>query len=100
MRPSRDTTTERSATPIYDALYSEWRRFFRALPGDRSGEEDLRFRGFSAGSRYPGAGSTPPAHTGYTPPSFWFVAEPPRPDGNGNRDRQPPALPPARRRES
>jgi hypothetical protein len=32
-----------SATPIYDALYAEYRRLFRALPGDRSGEEELRF---------------------------------------------------------
>ncbi|MCQ4041705.1 hypothetical protein ACFOSC_32790 [Streptantibioticus rubrisoli] len=32
-----------SATPIYDALYSEYRRMFRALPGDRTGEEELQF---------------------------------------------------------
>ncbi len=38
-----------SATPIYDALYSEYRRSFRALPGDRSGEENLRFPAFGAG---------------------------------------------------
>lgn len=37
-----------SGTPIYDALYSEYRRLFRSLPGDRSGEEQLRFSGFSA----------------------------------------------------
>jgi hypothetical protein len=36
-----------SATPIYDALYSEFRRLFRALPGDRTGEDDLYFTGFS-----------------------------------------------------
>ncbi|MDI3388842.1 hypothetical protein QIS99_21985 [Streptomyces sp. B-S-A8] len=95
MRPARDTGTDRSATPIYDALYSEWRRSFRALPGDRSGEEDLRFRGFAAGSGYPGGGS---AHTGYTPPGFWFAEPPQRPAGD--RDRPRPALPPARRRES
>ncbi|MFI8964152.1 hypothetical protein ACIGO8_18785 [Streptomyces sp. NPDC053493] len=35
-----------SATPIYDALYSEFRRSFRTLPGDRSGEEELGFRAF------------------------------------------------------
>ncbi|MFC1408373.1 hypothetical protein ACEZCY_03635 [Streptacidiphilus sp. N1-12] len=40
-----------SATPIYDTLYSEFRRLFRALPGDHSGEEDLRFTGF--GPYYP-----------------------------------------------
>ncbi|MDT0310394.1 hypothetical protein RM780_26100 [Streptomyces sp. DSM 44917] len=36
-----------SATPIYDSLCAEYRRLFRALPGDRSGEEELRFVGFS-----------------------------------------------------
>jgi hypothetical protein len=35
-----------SDTPIYDALYSEYRRLFRALPGDRTGEEELRFEAF------------------------------------------------------
>ncbi|MGW7296177.1 hypothetical protein ACWGIB_27790 [Streptomyces xiamenensis] len=35
-----------SETPIFDSLYDEYRRLFRALPGDRSGEEDLRFEGF------------------------------------------------------
>ena len=35
-----------SSTPIYDALYAEFRRLFRALPGDRSDEEELRFTGF------------------------------------------------------
>ncbi|MFF3494330.1 hypothetical protein ACFYWS_23600 [Streptomyces sp. NPDC002795] len=35
-----------SVTPIYDALFAEWRRSFRTLPGDRSGEDDLGFRGF------------------------------------------------------
>jgi hypothetical protein len=39
----RELPTE---TPIYDVLYSEFRRLFRALPGDRSGEEELRFTGF------------------------------------------------------
>ncbi|CAL9563855.1 hypothetical protein SUDANB6_04717 [Streptomyces sp. enrichment culture] len=35
-----------SATPIYDALYAEYVRSFRALPGDRSGEEELGFTAF------------------------------------------------------
>ncbi len=35
-----------SATPIYDSLCAEYRRLLRALPGDRSGEEELRFAGF------------------------------------------------------
>ncbi|WP_371651754.1 MULTISPECIES: hypothetical protein [unclassified Streptomyces] len=48
MRPAQDLSGGHSATPIYDALYSEYRRSFRALPGDRSGEDDLGFRGFAA----------------------------------------------------
>ncbi|MFJ3906745.1 hypothetical protein [Streptomyces sp. NPDC090025] len=47
MRPAQDGAAGLSATPIYDALYSEYRRSFRTLPGDRSGEEDLDFRGFA-----------------------------------------------------
>ncbi|WP_432145531.1 hypothetical protein [Streptomyces sp. bgisy084] len=46
MRPSRDhgtthTADHDSATPIYDALYAEWRRSFRALPGDRTDEPEI-----------------------------------------------------------
>ncbi|AVH61548.1 hypothetical protein C4B68_31720 [Streptomyces dengpaensis] len=37
-----------SATPIYDALYAEWLRSFKALPGDRHGEEDLGFTAFGS----------------------------------------------------
>ncbi|MFU9038979.1 MULTISPECIES: hypothetical protein [Streptomyces] len=45
MRPSRELGTTRptdrgSATPIYDALYAEYRRSFRALPGDRTDEPE------------------------------------------------------------
>ncbi|GAA2775522.1 hypothetical protein [Kitasatospora cinereorecta] len=47
MRPSYDAEHPSSATPIYDALYSEYRRLFRALPGDRTGEEHMRFTGFA-----------------------------------------------------
>ncbi|MFV5993566.1 hypothetical protein ACNPQM_14220 [Streptomyces sp. NPDC056231] len=49
MRPSREPSGGQSPTPIYDALYSEYRRSFRALPGDRSGEEDLAFMAFGTG---------------------------------------------------
>ncbi|WP_306823427.1 hypothetical protein [Streptomyces sp. JJ66] len=51
MRPPHEPVAERlgrSATPIFDALYAEYRRLFRALPGDRTGEEELRFTGFGA----------------------------------------------------
>ncbi|MBB1258021.1 hypothetical protein [Streptomyces alkaliterrae] len=64
MRPAhevgRHELPERSATPIYDALYAEYRRLFRTLPFDRSGEEPLRFEGF--GSLYP---SPSAASTGF-----------------------------------
>ncbi|MEV6975360.1 hypothetical protein [Kitasatospora sp. NPDC093806] len=53
MRPSYDAEHPHSATPIYDELYSEYRRLFRALPGDRSGEEDLKFAGFAVRDGYP-----------------------------------------------
>ena len=46
MRPPRLPAAETSATPIYDSLYAEYSRLFRALPGDRSGEEALAFEGF------------------------------------------------------
>ncbi|WP_420705526.1 hypothetical protein [Streptomyces sp. NRRL F-5126] len=46
MRPAQDLVDGYSTTPIYDALYSEYLRSFRALPGDRSGEEDLGFTAF------------------------------------------------------
>ncbi|GHC79616.1 hypothetical protein [Streptomyces flavofungini] len=46
MRTAQDMSGAHSATPIYDALYSEYMRAFRALPGDRIGEEELRFNAF------------------------------------------------------
>ncbi|MGW1886371.1 hypothetical protein [Streptomyces sp. NPDC001970] len=53
-----------SATPIYDALCSEYRTAFRTLPGDRSGEEDLGFKGF--GLRLHGGRSGYGGHTGFS----------------------------------
>ncbi|WP_405611344.1 hypothetical protein [Streptomyces sp. NBC_00076] len=48
--PSARSTQDRlggpSATPIYDALYAEYVKSFRSLPGDRSGEEELGFTAF------------------------------------------------------
>ncbi|MEW2415597.1 hypothetical protein AB0953_18015 [Streptomyces sp. NPDC046866] len=55
MRPVRDRdgmAAPASHTPIYDTLYSEYLRAFRALPGDRTGEEDLAFTAFSYGGTY------------------------------------------------
>ncbi|WP_309053049.1 hypothetical protein [Streptomyces sp.] len=68
MRPAHDGAAGPSATPIFDALYSEYRRSFRTLPGDRSGEEELRFRAFgtvtSTGLYGQGYGYTQGARTG------------------------------------
>ncbi|MEU4117851.1 hypothetical protein AB0F71_25570 [Kitasatospora sp. NPDC028055] len=60
MRPSYDAEHPHSTTPIYDELYSEYRRLFRALPGDRSGEEDLRFTGFAIRDGHPLLGEQRP----------------------------------------
>ncbi|WP_432138556.1 MULTISPECIES: hypothetical protein [unclassified Streptomyces] len=45
-RPAQDPFGSPSATPIYDALYAEYVKSFRSLPGDRSGEEELGFSAF------------------------------------------------------
>jgi hypothetical protein len=78
MRPPRETA-EWSATPIYDELYSEYRRLFRALPGDRTGEEHLGFVGFrNMGEQQPQARALPRQQY-------------------GRHRGLPPALPPCRR---
>ncbi|MFJ3203363.1 hypothetical protein [Streptomyces sp. NPDC086989] len=67
MRPARDRESAPAAvshTPIYDTLYSEYLRAFRALPGDRTGEEDLGFTAFSYGSSYTGGGAVYGSGTG------------------------------------
>ncbi|PBC77120.1 hypothetical protein BX265_1859 [Streptomyces sp. TLI_235] len=55
MRPSYDADLPVSPTPIYDSLYSEYRRLFRALPGDRTDEEQLRFKGFGGSGGFGGS---------------------------------------------
>ncbi|MFJ4692668.1 hypothetical protein [Streptomyces sp. NPDC088766] len=45
-RPAQDSQGGPSATPIYDALYAEYVKSFRSLPGDRSGEDELGFTAF------------------------------------------------------
>ncbi|RLU92046.1 hypothetical protein CTZ27_19460 [Streptomyces griseocarneus] len=82
MRPPRDAAPQShpvSVTPIYDALYAEYRRSFRALPFDRTGEEELRFVGFGhqlvghghghhqyGGYGYTSQGAAYHGHSGYT----------------------------------
>ncbi|MFC5637759.1 hypothetical protein [Streptomyces bullii] len=112
-RPAQDSQGGPSATPIYDALYAEYVESFRALPGDRSGEEKLGFTAFgniphSTGS-YGGHGSgtyggsysaySAGAHsarhsTGHQPQ--WQRVGTIGPQGTGTH-HVPPALPPARR---
>lgn len=69
MRPAYDADRPVSPTPIYDALYSEYRRLFRALPGDRTDEDQLRFAGFSSFAPYSGfaspSGAAYPQHQAF-----------------------------------
>ncbi|WP_190129397.1 hypothetical protein [Streptomyces mashuensis] len=106
MRPPRDASAEShtaSVTPIYDALCSEYRRSFRALPGDRSGEEDLRFKSFGQlGGGPAGAGQLPgpPVPPPYpAQPGGYGTGWDPGPYARprGPLPALPPALPPGRR---
>ncbi|MFD4688563.1 hypothetical protein, partial [Streptomyces sp. NPDC058461] len=58
-RPAQDSHGGPSATPIYDALYAEYVKSFRSLPGDRSGEDELGFTAF---------GNIPHGGGSYVPP--------------------------------
>ncbi|MFI1971133.1 hypothetical protein [Streptomyces cinnamoneus] len=96
MRPSRDVSTDShvSVTPIYDSLCSEYRRSFRALPFDRSGEEELKFKSFApqpGGYGYANQLSGPSAYQGQS--TYNAVWE----SYYGNRRGQLPALPPGQR---
>ncbi|MEU5217941.1 hypothetical protein AB0G79_17325 [Streptomyces sp. NPDC020807] len=74
MRPAQDVTAGQSATPIFDALYAEYSRSFRTLPGDRSGEEEVPFRAFgttaSTGLYGSGTGSGNGIGGGYAAPPY------------------------------
>ncbi|MFD6420293.1 hypothetical protein [Streptomyces sp. NPDC060194] len=84
-----------SATPIYDALYAEWQRSFRTLPGDRHGEEpaDPVFGGGRDGYGARAGYGERQQETAY-PYTPWSG------DGRvyGGGDRLPAALPPGPRR--
>ena len=90
-----------SATPIYDALYAEYVRSFRACPGDRSGEEELVFTGFShsygtrPGTPQHGTGHLAAQH-GHTAPAATVWQHVAR---HARGTRHVPALPPPPRRE-
>ncbi|MEW1698732.1 hypothetical protein [Streptomyces sp. NPDC091278] len=76
MRPARDDAPGGSPTPIYDALYSEYRRSFRTLPGDHSNEEELRFRAFGTQVSTGLYGTGQPYHRYAAHPPAWS-AQPP-----------------------
>jgi hypothetical protein len=83
MRPSHEASVpEFPLTPIYDAMYAEYSRLFRTLPGDRTGEEDLHFKGFGLDTVH---------GTGSFSSDEWPRAVLP------HRTRTPAALPPGRR---
>lgn len=68
-RSAQDPPGAPSATPIYDALYAEWVRCFRALPGDRHGEEELGFTAFGSlahGSSAYGGSSYTSSYSSYS----------------------------------
>ncbi|MCX3059688.1 hypothetical protein [Streptomyces beihaiensis] len=98
MRPAEDRSASRSATPIYDTLYAEYRRSFRALPGDRSGEEDLVFTGFGVGAY----GAARQHHMPHYQPTQHHQWQPPRQPAPAAHvpvtQHFPAALPPAPRR--
>jgi hypothetical protein len=58
-RPAQDSQGGPSATPIYDALYAEYVKTFRSLPGDRSGEDELGFTAFGNISYHTGSYPAP-----------------------------------------
>lgn len=66
-RSAHDHAGGPSATPIYDALYAEYVKSFRTLPGDRSGEEEL---GFTAFGDIPYGADVHVTNSGHRPGSF------------------------------
>lgn len=103
MRPAQDLPDGRSSTPIYDALYSEYRRSFKALPGDRHGEEDLGFAAFGTSgygshrsSYYDPPGSSRPEESDSGGPhSGWQSSWQSSLRRHGTGSSRPAALPPA-----
>jgi hypothetical protein len=69
-RSAQDYLSGPSATPIYDALYAEYVKSFRTLPGDRSGEEELGFTAFGNIPHSTGAYGGTGTYGGHRPGSF------------------------------
>ncbi|GAA0910246.1 hypothetical protein [Streptomyces thermoalcalitolerans] len=100
-RPAQAPHGGPSATPIYDALYTEYVNSFRTLPGDRSGEENLGFVAFGnlprdTGSSTYSASSTSAYSTGRQQAQWQRVGTIGR-QNTGPR-HAPAALPPGPRR--
>ncbi|MET8248816.1 hypothetical protein ABZV31_33185 [Streptomyces sp. NPDC005202] len=112
-RVAQDPPSGPSATPIYDALYAEYVKSYRALPGDRSGEEDLGFIAF--GNLPHGSGPHSTGSYGSSGYSAYSAGAYSTRHGTGQQQSQwqrvgtlgrqdsgmhhvPAALPPARRR--
>ncbi|MFI6336371.1 hypothetical protein [Streptomyces sp. NPDC050535] len=104
-RPAQDPPGGPSTTPIYDALYAEWVRSYRALPGDRQGEEELDFEAFG---NLPQGTNSFSSYGSYSPQnsysSYSAGAYSARRQTNGRQQQGtgmhhvPAALPPAPRR--
>ncbi|MFF0746218.1 hypothetical protein ACFYVL_38080 [Streptomyces sp. NPDC004111] len=101
MRPSQEASPQPSFTPIYDALYSEYRKSFRALPGDRTGEEELGFTGFgtTAGLHHQHGHGGHHGHPHTAPYSPWQNLHTQHNQGRQHAGNHlPAALPPGPRR--
>ncbi|MEU6917658.1 hypothetical protein ACFY78_35245 [Streptomyces olindensis] len=109
-RSAQDSQGGPSATPIYDALYAEYVKSFRALPGDRSGEEKLGFTAFgniphSTGSYSSSHGSSYSAYSAGAQSARHAAGQQPQwqrvgtlgPHGGTGMHHVPAALPPGRR---
>ncbi|MEV1084804.1 hypothetical protein AB0I98_42460 [Streptomyces sp. NPDC050211] len=107
-RAAAESSGGSSATPIYDALYAEYVKSFRTLPGDRRGEEEFGFVAFGyldhGGS---GPGSCSSSYGAYSMGAYstrhgggqqsqWQRVGQLRPQGAGMH--HVPALPPGPRR--
>ncbi|MCH0567150.1 MULTISPECIES: hypothetical protein [unclassified Streptomyces] len=92
-----------SATPIYDALYAEYVKSFRTLPGDRSGEEDLGFSAFGSTPYRSGSFGGSGSYSAYSAGAFnarqqtqWQRVGYIGPQGSNIPQHVPAALPPGR----
>ncbi|WLW56148.1 hypothetical protein [Streptomyces sp. YU58] len=84
-----------SVTPIYDALYAEYVKSFRSLPGDRSGEDELGFTAF--GNIPHGSGSFRDSYSAYSAGAYSARQQSQQWQRVGQMRHVPAALPPGPR---